>query len=678
MKRFHNIKKLFNISALAMLALIVVACGGGGGGSAEITPDENLAPNDNSVITSFSAASTTIAAGASVDLSAIFSPDGTGSIDNGIGPITSGIPISVSPSETTTYTLTVIKGDGSTDSANVTVTVVALNSLSIVDENLDQIFQANQTSYSATVGFLSESIKVKATAAEADASITVNTVAIGADDLSQSIVLTEGAETQISIVVSQNAVTKTYTINVSRGLIASFAEQAYIKASNSGANDEFGYSVSLSGDTLAVGAYYEASGTTGVDSIPDEAASNSGAVYVFVRSGSTWTQQAYIKASNTQSNDQFGYSIALSGDTLVVGAIGEDSSSTGVGSTPDEAASNSGAVYVFTRSGTSWSEQAYIKASNTGSSDEFGISVALSGDTLVVGAHQEDSSTAGVGTTADELAANAGAVYVFTRNDAVWSEQAYIKPSNTGSGDKFGNSVAVSGDTLAVGAYLEDSSTTGIGSIADNGAKDSGAVYVFTRSGTSWSEQAYIKSSNSEAFDNFGISVSLSGDTLAAGAYLEDSSTTGVDSAPDEAAKNSGAVYVFTRNGTTWNEQAYIKSSNTQSNDTFGYCVALSGDTLAVGAYGEDSSTSGIGSTPDELASRAGAAYVFVRDGTTWSERGYVKASNPQTFDEFGRSIALSGDTLAVSAHAEDSSTTGVGSTPDELAANAGAVYTFE
>jgi len=295
-----------------------------------------------------------------------------------------------------------------------------------------------------------------------------------------------------------------------------------------------------------------------------------------------------------------------------------------------------------------------------------------------VGAHQEDSSTAGVGTTADELAANAGAVYVFNRNDTIWSEQAYIKPSNTGSGDKFGNSVAVSGDTLAVGAYLEDSSTTGVDSAADNGAKDSGAIYVYVRSGDSWNEQAYIKSSNSEAFDNFGISVSLSGDTLAAGAYLEDSSTTGVGSTPDEAAKNSGAVYVFTRNGSTWSEQAYIKSSNTQSNDTFGYCVALSGDTLAVGAYGEDSSTSGIGSAADELASRAGAAYVFVRSGTAWNERGYIKASNSQVFDEFGRSIALSGDTLAVSAHTEDSSTTGVGSAPDELAANAGAVYVFE
>ena len=167
-------------------------------------------------------------------------------------------------------------------------------------------------------------------------------------------------------VTTSAAETREYFVDVTRQAGMEFAQQAYIKASNTGPDDEFGYSVALSGDTLAVGALQEDSSSTGVGSLPNEGAVGSGAVYVFTRSGSTWTEQAYIKASNTGEGDQFGWSVALSGDTLAVGAPCEDSSSTGVGSLPNEGASDSGAVYVFTRSGSTWTEQAYIKASNTG------------------------------------------------------------------------------------------------------------------------------------------------------------------------------------------------------------------------------------------------------------------------------------------------------------------------
>ena len=193
----------------------------------------------------------------------------------------------------------------------------------------------------------------------------------------------------------------------------------YVKASNTGANDVFGTSVVLSsdGNTLAVGALGEDSSTTGIGSTPNELASRAGAVYVFTRSGGTWSQQAYVKASNTGADDAFGFSVALSGDgnTLAVGAFGEDSSTTGIGGTPNELASQAGAVYVFTRSAGAWSQQAYVKASNSGASDEFGFSVALSGDgnTLAVGAIDEDSSTTGIGSTPDELAGGAGAVYLY-------------------------------------------------------------------------------------------------------------------------------------------------------------------------------------------------------------------------------------------------------------------------
>ncbi len=203
-------------------------------------------------------------------------------------------------------------------------------------------------------------------------------------------------------------------------------------------------------------------------------------MYVFTRSGATWTQQAYIKASNTGVNDQFGFSVALSADTLAVGAKREDSNATGInGNQTDNSTADSGAVYVFTRSGTTWTQQAYIKASNTDLDDSFGDSVALEGDTLAVGANEEDSNATGInGNQADNSAANSGAVYVFTRSGTTWTQQAFIKASNTDALDNFGQT-ALSGNTLAVGASLEDSIATGInGNQADNSTADSGAVYI--------------------------------------------------------------------------------------------------------------------------------------------------------------------------------------------------------
>ncbi len=195
-----------------------------------------------------------------------------------------------------------------------------------------------------------------------------------------------------------------------------------------------------------------------------------------------------MKASNTEAGDYFGYSLALSGDgnTLAVGAIWEDSNATGTsGNQADNSASDSGAAYVFTRSGSTWTQQAYVKASNTEANDLFGYSVALSGDgnTLTVGAYREASNATGIGgNQTDNSAPTAGAVYVFTRGGSTWSQQAYVKASNTEVFDAFGYSVALSGDgnTLAVGAHLEDSNTTGInGNQADNAAGESGGVYVY-------------------------------------------------------------------------------------------------------------------------------------------------------------------------------------------------------
>ncbi|MCW8830921.1 MAG: FG-GAP repeat protein, partial [Gammaproteobacteria bacterium] len=367
-------------------------------------------------------------------------------------------------------------------------------------------------------------------------------------------------------------------------------------------------------------------------------------------------------------SDRFGNSVAISndGNTLAVGANGEDSNATGIdGDQTDNSSSSASAVYVFTRSGSSWSQQAYVKASNTGVGDAFGYSVAISGDgnTLAVGTPSENSNATGIdGDESDNTATDAGAVYVFSRSGSSWSQQAYVKASNTGAYDSFGYSVAISddGNTLAVGAYSEDSNATGIDGAETATLSNSGAVYVFSRSVDAWSQQAYVKASNTGAADEFGNSVAISGDgnTLAVGAHFEASMATGINGdEADDTANSAGAVYVFSRTGITWSQQAYVKASNTETtnayDDEFGWSVALSedGNTLAVGAVWEDSIATGIdGDESDNTATDAGAVYVFTRSAGSWAQQAYVKATNPEEWVNYGTSVSLSddGNALAV------------------------------
>jgi hypothetical protein len=476
------------------------------------------------------------------------------------------------------------------------------------------------------------------------------------------------------------------------------AATGYVKASNTGVNDLFGSAVVLSadGNTMAVGAPFERSVAAGIGgSQTDDSADFAGAVYVFARSGGIWAQQAYVKASNTGANDRFGSAVALSadGNTLAVGADGEASAAVGIGGDQDDdSAAFAGAVYVFTRSNATWTQQAYVKASNAGEFDAFGRSVGLSadGNTLAVGAVTEDSAAVGVGgDQADVSAGSAGAAYVFTRSGTTWAQQAYLKASNTGAQDLFGNTLSLSadGNTLAIGADGEDSAAVGVGGDqGDGSASAAGAVYVFTRSGSTWSQQAYLKASNTGAEDRFGFAISLSfdGNTLAVSAVFEASAAVGVGgNQSDESATNAGAVYVFTRSGTTWAQQAYLKASNTGEGDFFGNTLSLSadGDTLAVGAEAEDSAAAGVeGNQSDESAFNAGAVYVFARNGTSWTQRAYVKAPNTGAADRFGNAVALSadGNTLAAAADGENSAAVGIGGNQaDESAIASGAVYVY-
>jgi hypothetical protein len=418
-------------------------------------------------------------------------------------------------------------------------------------------------------------------------------------------------------------------------------QQAYIKASNPGQGDRFGYVVALSrdGNTLAVSAVFEASAARGINGDQnDNSIPQAGAVYVFARTGTTWTQQAYIKASNTgeagtgdqlPDGDQFGFSISLSadGNTLAVGAIAEDGGATGInGSQDDNSQLGSGAVYIFTRAGTTWSQQAYIKTSNTDAGDLFGYSVGLSadGNILAASAYDEDGSARQIDGAQDRNRRGSGAIYVFTRVGTTWSQQAYLKASNAEPGDSLGYAVAISddGNTIAAGAGDEDCLTPGIFppdfSVCDNDQpmdNSSGAVYVFARRGTAWTQQAFIKPSNPGREDWFGSRLTLSGDgnTLAVGAQLENGSANRINGQTDDGAEDAGAIYFFTREGTTWTQTAYVKASNAEAYDEFGSAMALSQDgrLMAVGARSESGAKGANGNPNDNSAREAGAVYVF-------------------------------------------------------------------
>lgn len=514
-------------------------------------------------------------------------------------------------------------------------------------------------------------------------SASINGTVVRLGEKTEQLRLPLGSTTVMMQLTANDGLSKTYSLVFDRGNTV-LRQAVYGKASNSGTGDRFSYALSSSGNTLAVGAWGEASMATGIDGNQmSEGASASGAVYVFVRNGVAWTQQAYLKASNTGAGDHFGWSVSLDADTLAVGAHQEASVATGInGNQQDNSAANAGAVYVFARNGSIWSQQAYLKGANTGGGDHFGEALSLSGNTLAVGAFREDSVTTGInGNPANEAALDSGAVYVFVRNGTAWSQQAYVKASNTSPGDYFGSAVSLSGSILAVGAPYEDSSSTGIGGDQNNDdALDAGATYVFVRNSNTWTQQKYIKASNSQLNDLFGAGLSLSGETLAVTSAAESSAATGVngDQANNSAFK-AGAVYVFAREGGTWYQQAYLKASNAGMEDLFGISICLDGDTLAIGAAGESSAATGIsGNQLDNSAYRAGAAYLFTRSGTNWSQQAYFKASNTKTYHVFGAALSLSGNTLAFGAWGEDSAAAGLdGDQADNSALASGAFYLF-
>jgi len=373
-------------------------------------------------------------------------------------------------------------------------------------------------------------------------------------------------------------------------------KRAKLLASDGAADEWFGISVSVSGDVAVVGADYD-----------DDNGSYSGSAYVFRWNGASWVEQAKLVASDGAASDYFGRSVSVSGDVALVGAPYDDDNG-----------ANSGSAYVFRWNGTSWAQEPNkLLASDGATSDYFGWSVSVSGDVAVVGAWGDDDKPC-----------NSGSAHIFERNQGgpdKWGQVTKLVASDGAGGDEFGHSVSVSGDVAVVGALEDDGK---------------GSAYVYRRNGTSWVEQPKLVASDGAGGDEFGCSVSVSGDVAVIGAQDDD----------DNGAK-SGSAYVFRRNGTTWVQQANLLAPDGAAGDCFGCSVSVSGDVVVVGACGDD-----------DNGSYSGSAYVFRWNGAVWVQQAKLLASDGAADDWFGRSVSVSGDVAAVGAYLDDDNGSGSGS----------------
>lgn len=370
-------------------------------------------------------------------------------------------------------------------------------------------------------------------------------------------------------------------------------------ASDGAASDNFGRCVALWGDTAVVGSPHDNM--------------NTGSAYVFIRAGGVWFEQARLFASDGLANDQFGTAVAISGDTIVVGAPNDSTA----------AGESSGSVYVFVRNDDIWTVEAQFVADDAADADSFGSSVALDGDTAIVGAPSDDTP-----------ANNAGSAYVFVRSAGVWAQQAHLIAPDGGTFDLFGFRTAISGDTVIVGVSRDDTPAGG----------NAGSAFVFLRTGSDWTQQAQLFASDGADSDFFGSSVGIDGDTAVVGAASDDT----------PAGTAAGSAYIFERSGVTWTQQAQLFASDGAPSALFGNSIAVSGDTIVVGA--------------DRGGTGAGSACAFVRDTGIWTTRAEFLPLDGDLEDRFGVAVAISGDAVIVGAVWDDTSE-GV---------DAGSAYLFE
>lgn len=509
-----------------------------------------------------------------------------------------------------------------------------LAALSVAGGELSPEFSPTTYEYRVRVPLLQLQTTIDAKGPEMTR-VEVNTHAVEPGATYKTPVLVLG-ENQFDVsLVSRANVRSSYRLTVER----QGAERAYIKASSPGANDLLGTIVAISGDTVVVGAAAEDSASQQING--DEVnnnASDAGAAYVYVRSGAGWVKQAYLKAADADAYSYFGGALAVSGDTIVVGAVRTHPLGDG---TP-----RTGVAYVFVRKNGVWSQQARLVPPDSAAGDLFGYYMAIQGDTIIIGAPIAGASRD-----------TAGAAYVFTRKDDTWTVQdSPLRPDPPVSGAHFGSSVTFDGETLVISA--------------DQELRGAGAAYVFTRGSDGKFAQRQRLADAQRDDANFGANLMVRGNSLLVAA----------PSSMLPLLVPSGSVFVYERGGERWNLAGVLRPTVPRSDDYFGSAVGITNWGFLVGANGDSSGGRGIAADPKRADGMfSGAMYLFPRDPAGWTSPTYIKASNADARDGFGFTFASSETVLVVGAPFEASSAKGFdGDAADNSLTLSGAVYLFE
>lgn len=364
---------------------------------------------------------------------------------------------------------------------------------------------------------------------------------------------------------------------------------AKFKADNPTNYTRFGGAVSIDGDMAVVGHIGD-----------KDNGDYAGAAYILKYDGSNWNKVQKIKPSDGSASSSFGSSVAIQGNTIVVGADKENSA---------------GAAYIFTYNGSTWSQQAKLKSSDIETNDVFGISVGISDNKVIVGAYGEDSTVA---------YSNVGAAYVFAYNGTNWNQEAKLLANDGTDSDWFGEKVDIEGNTAIISARGDK----------DNGSS-SGAAYVFKYDGTNWIQQDKITPIGAESGDYFGAEVAIKDSTILVGAR-----------SANTASSNGGAVYIFSYNGSNWAQDFELTASDSESSDYFGSAIAMEGNTILVGAYRED-----------EAGDKAGAVYVYRKSNGNWNEEMKIMASDAIIFSDFGFDVSISNNIALIGSSGNESGT---------------------
>jgi hypothetical protein len=371
-------------------------------------------------------------------------------------------------------------------------------------------------------------------------------------------------------------------------------------APDGAADDYFGLPVAVGGSRVIVGSPRD-----------DDNGPFSGAAYIFRPHGPGWLPEAKLLAPDGTAGDLFGLKVAISGKVAVCGA-----------DTDDALGIDSGSVYVFRRRGSQWVPEAHLVAPDGTGGDRFGVSVAVDQELIVVGAFGDD-----------ELGSSAGAAHIFRFDGTAWTPEAKLLASDGSPGSLFGRSVAISGTTVVVGADEQDTQ-----------GPDAGAVYVFTRVGNQWVQQARLLAADGSAGDRFGAAVAAGTDTVLVGARFHDG-----------VAENAGAAYLFRRHADGWVQEAQFLPAEGDIGDRFGVSVALRDRMVLVGA-----------DLDDDRGVNAGAAYLFRHHPSGWVQSAKLVAGDGADQDNFGRSVAVGAGIVVVGSPLDD-----------DLGPESGSVYVF-